>query len=112
LSVALTAEDVGDRFPDRLTAQSVLAWLAEHGWSIDQLQEHRAACQSAGVAWPHPLAAEQRQKISAARFAALMAEIRQAAGLVGPVRVRQSNVQMTAADRRLLQDVPPHHGAI
>ena len=59
---------------------------------------------------PHPLPADLGAGLGAAQVWAAVAELRRRLGSVPPpVGVTRSR-PLTADERRLLQDVPPHHG--
>jgi hypothetical protein len=64
--------------------------------------------------WPHPVPAELMTGLGYAQFAAALAQLRQALGLNGPLAVaagRDPSAPVSAEERRLLDEVPPHHGA-
>jgi len=95
-----------------LNAGAIVAWLAEQGWTTDRLAEHRAGCQESGEPWPHPVPAGWLPPGSAARFHALLTAVRDAAGVRGLVaRQVPAERHIGPAERRLLGDVPPHHGS-
>ena len=72
-----------------------------------------AAASSRGVEpWPHPVPADLMQGLGHAQFGAALAQLRRELGLdrpQGPPRVGSAQ-PVTARDRRLLDEVPPHHG--
>ena len=59
----------------------------------------------------HPLPADLAAGVGAAQLAAAAAEVRRRLGVTpGPGAVIRERA-LTADERRLLQDVPPHHGS-
>lgn len=57
----------------------------------------------------HPVPADLAHGLGAAQLGAAVAELRRR--LTGPPRARVAGERpLTADERRLLQDVPPHHG--
>ena len=57
----------------------------------------------------HPLPADLAEGLGAAQLGAAVAELRRR--LTGPARLTVADERpLTADERRLLQDVPPHHG--
>jgi hypothetical protein len=63
----------------------------------------------AEIARAHPLPADLAQDLGAAQLGAAVAELRRR--LAGPPLATVAGERpLTADERRLLQDVPPHHG--
>jgi hypothetical protein len=58
---------------------------------------------------PHPLPVDLAEGLGAAQLAAAAAELRRRLSGPPPAVVADSRA-LTADERRLLQDVPPHHG--
>lgn len=108
LGVALTGVDLGASGIEPADAGGVLAWLAEQGWTAEDLLAHRRARQAQQQPWPHPVPSALVG--SWAQFGALLKQVRQRAGLDGLVpSVHQGPKVLGPAERRLLADKPPHH---
>ena len=85
--------------------------LAEPGRTA--LTDHVLSTRAAGESWPHKVPDDLMLGLGYAQFAAALAELTSALGLGEsgePRRVGQAQLP-TAADRRLLEEVPPHHGS-
>ncbi|MDR0837779.1 MAG: hypothetical protein LBM94_06230 [Propionibacteriaceae bacterium] len=110
IAFALTGEVLTP--PMNVSAQSAaefVAWLADVGWDMSRLRAQRAQTTSAGKAWPYPVAAAERSQVGAAQWFAILRGVVAASGvneLSGPIN---SSAPPTAADLRLLAEVPPHH---
>jgi hypothetical protein len=76
------------------------------------LVEHVREVRAAGRAWPHPVPAELMAGLGHAQFAAALASLQRELALdrQGVVRAGDRPEPMTANLRRLLDEVPPHHG--
>lgn len=81
--------------------------------SDDELAAHVRSSAAAGLVWPHPVPDDLMAGLGYAQFAAALGQLRAALGLApqsGSPRV--GTTQMLGADeRRLLDEVPPHHGS-
>lgn len=80
----------------------------------DDLNRHVHATVAAGQPWPHPVPADLMAGLGRAQFTAALGELRVTLHLNGPARVatgRSSAARPTAAEQRLLDEVPPHHGS-
>jgi hypothetical protein len=68
---------------------------------------------AAGKSWPHPVPTELMAGLGYAQFTAALTALRSGLGLDGPTRVAAepaAGQPASAAERRLLEEVPPHHG--
>jgi len=76
------------------------------------LADHVLSTRAAGRPWPHPVPADLMQGLGYAQFAAALAELQAALGLEEWAETRRVGQAQptTPADRRLLDEVPPHHG--
>lgn len=66
-----------------------------------------------GAVWPYPLPSDLAAGLGPAQFAAALQQLTRDLGLdrsARPARVGRAQAS-TAADRRLLDEVPPHHGS-
>ncbi len=111
LASALVGSDLG--LPDAPAPQpdAVRAALADAGWDADRLAAHVAECRAAGEPWPHPVPDALRRGLGAAQFHAVLAALRHDLGLEGlEPRGPSRRTTLTPDERRLLADVPPHHG--
>lgn len=112
LGFALT----GEEFELPATAQpevdTLLAQLAEHGWTADRLGAHARDTAAAERPWPHQVPDRLRADCGPAQFHAALNRARSALGLVvletRPPSVRQ---HLNADEQRLMREVPPHHGS-
>lgn len=91
------------------TAADLVAALSAAGVDRAQLETHKAERQAAGLPWPHPVPAELRPDIGAAQFFSALRQVTDdlevhSWQVSGPAPTRP----LTADERRLLADVPPH----
>ena len=83
------------------------------GAGADALAEHVQEASQAGRPWPHPVPDDLMTGLGYAQFSAALMQLRSELGLTGPpgTASRGPTTQpLSAAERRLLDDVPPHHG--
>lgn len=103
VAFALTGVDVGEGGGD---------WrdrLAALGWTTARIAQHVRQCREENVPWPHAVPAEARGGIGAAQVLAAVASV--ASEFSSPeVGMRSVGQVLTADERRLLAEVPPHHG--
>ena len=110
LAWALTGEDLP--VVDVMTTSQFLESLEEVGWPTTRIESHARQTWAEGLPWPHPLPAGSLDNIGAAQWYAILGEVRHTLGLSvihlppGPPR------PLTPDERRLLDEVPPHHGPI
>lgn len=94
------------------------AHLGGQGWDRDRLGEHVRVCRAQGRVWPHPLPDDLRGQVPAAQFLSLLGAVRRQWGLDHVAQARRGVVQvdrghgstLSAAERRLLAERPPHFG--
>lgn len=101
---AVTGTQVALPEAPRWDAATLVSDLAAAGWSRDRI----ADAASGATVWPFSVDLEVG--IGAAQFAAALAQVRselQLAGLATPVVSTRRD--LTADERRLLADVPPHY---
>ena len=90
----------------------LVEWLDANDWNADRLTRHRDETQDAGRRWPHPVPASARGGLGAAQATTLVREVIARLGLDhGVVKVRRQ-VPADDADRRLMAELPPHHGRV
>lgn len=79
---------------------------------VARLVEHVQEVRAAGRAWPHQVPGELMDGLGHAQFAAALASLQRELALSsqGVVRTGDRPEPMTADLRRLLDEVPPHHG--
>lgn len=112
VATALAGVELPEPSGGALDAESIVRWLGDQGWPAERLAEHRAGCRESGEPWPHPVPAGWLPPGSAARFHALLTAVQDAAGVRGLVaRQVPAERHIGPAERRLLGDVPPHHGS-
>lgn len=106
VGLALTGQADGlDRItPDVLTA------LADAGWDAERILAHAEAVLAGGGVWPHPVPDALRARVGSARLFAVLQRVQQDLGLFGRAAAPAPRRPLTADERRLLHDVPPHHG--
>ncbi|HSN12865.1 MAG TPA: hypothetical protein VLS51_12230 [Propionibacteriaceae bacterium] len=106
LTACLVGEPVD--LPSSLTgARAVLDALAERGWPAARIVELAQARFEAELEWPFPVSRDVVAK-GPAQWYALVAEARTLLGLEGINRLPSGRTTLTADERRLLDDVPPH----
>jgi hypothetical protein len=113
LAYALT----GGRWDDLGTQQrpdlDAVAGLidARHPGGVPALRAAVAARRAAGEPWPHPLPDDLRRGLGAAQWLAALTGLRNLLDLdPAPDRPVLSDRAPDAEERRLLAEVPPHHG--
>lgn len=106
VGLALTGQ--ADRL-DRITPD-VLAALHDAGWDAERILAHAEAVLAAGGVWPHPVPEELRARVGSARLFAVLQRAQQELGMFGRAAAPAPRRPLTADERRLLNDVPPHHG--
>ncbi len=85
----------------------MLAALEQEGWPASRIVAIARARFDAEEAWPFPVAREV-VAVGAAQWYALVGEARSLLGLDGLVQAPATRTALTADERRLLSDVPPH----
>lgn len=85
--------------------------LADAGWDAERVLAHAQAVLAAGGVWPHPVPETMRAPVGAARLLAVLQRVQGDLGLFGRTAAPPPRRPLTADERRLLRDVPPHHGA-
>lgn len=108
LARALTGQDLPVTTTD---VTDLVGELAALGWDAPRLGELRRARMDSRLTWPFVVDVEVQRDFGFARFAARLAELREALGLTGkldaappPARPLDRDEQRLAADR------PPHWG--
>lgn len=95
------------------TATDIADALASQGWEAARLQQLRAQCQADELPWPFAVPREVMVDAGFARFAATLAQLRKHLGLDGLVPTIHTGPKVLGpAERRLLAEVPPHHGFV
>ena len=88
----------------------VHAALADEGWDRAAIQSHARAVIAGGGVWPHTVPDELRLRLGGARLLAAVQRAQADLGLFGQQVPPAAPRPLNADERRLLQDVPPHHG--
>jgi hypothetical protein len=106
LATSLVGESV-DLTGTSADARSVLAALDRHGWPAARIVALARERFEAEAVWPYPVS---REVVAAgpAQWYALVGEARTLLGLDGLEQPRPTRTTLTADERRLLDDVPPH----
>lgn len=88
-------------------AQAVLDALEDAGWSAEVICAIAYDRSAAEEPWPFPV---RREVVAAgpAQWYALVGHVRTLLGLDGEVRPPSTRTSLSADERRLLTDVPPH----
>ncbi len=93
---------------DATNVAGLLTSLAAAGWNPEQLQQLRRNRQQLRQPWPFAVPLEQLRAIGFARFDALLADVRQAAGLEGLAPAQPAIRPLNPAEQRIVADRPPH----
>ena len=94
------------------TADELIGLMAAAGQTADDLRQQATAAWQADRAWPAPLDPAVLRLIGPARWSALVAGLLARLGLVGLTAPPSRRTTLTADERRLLDDLPPHHGLV
>ncbi|MDR1385991.1 MAG: hypothetical protein LBJ44_00020 [Propionibacteriaceae bacterium] len=109
LAWALTGQplDLGQlNDPDQL-----LAALEGRGWDATALRSRAQSARDRGQPWPDRPPAEQLARIGAARWRAATERVVACLGLQAVALPPSRRTSLTADERRLLAERPPHHGS-
>lgn len=113
VGLALTGEQIEASASGPVHGSDAAAWLLEHGWPPERVQQHRHDMVDQEVLWPHALPADLLGRGTAAQFHALLEECRTLLGVSGAVsRMRPAETHLTPDDLRLIAELPPHHGHV
>lgn len=108
LAMAVTGEDLPVTASD---VPSLVAELTRLGWGRERVQQLRRERMEQRLAWPFPVAPELMAGAGFARFAALLADLREALGVSGRLAAPPAPRRALNPDeRRLVADRPPHWG--
>ena len=111
---ALTGEDLAvDEVSTGATSDDIAAWLARRGWDVERLRRRAGNVRAEGGRWPAAVGPERREGLGPAQFQALLRQVLLVLGLdhATPV-LRDATTPMDATDRRLVAELPPHHGRV
>lgn len=90
---------------------SLAADLASLSWDADAVRRHALEVTAAGEPWPHLVPAGMRAGLGAAQFQAALLALRELLDVAAlDVQPPSTRTDLTAAERVLLAEVPPHHG--
>lgn len=79
---------------------------------LDKIRTRVRQLRAAGAPWPHPVPSELMVGIGYAQFAAAMDRLLDQLELNAPIPSPVlTDRALTAEERRLADDVPPHHGS-
>nr|NLI50253.1 hypothetical protein [Propionibacterium sp.] len=110
LAFALTGVELPLGLQDRPDTEALLRELRSSGWSPESLADHARRRLAASETWPHPIPDALRRGLGAAQLLAALGEVRAALNVsVLEERGPSRRSALTADERRLLADVPPHH---
>ena len=96
------------RVPDLAAVTAAIAERCRGG--LPGLREEIRQRRAVGEPWPYPVPAELRQGLGAAQWIAALTALRQRLDLDAVERPVLSDRPPDADERRLLNEVPPHHG--
>jgi len=103
----------GDGRPAALAPEEdkaeILRTLAALGWTRHRLIAHAQSTWARHEPWPHPVPGAAA-RFGAARWQAALDSIRHRLGLDAAPRPPSRRTALTADERRLLADKPPHYG--
>ena len=106
IAFALTGEELDLPTSSAPNPGALLAQLADAGWARVRIAEHAHAASG----WPHPVPDALRAGLGAAQLFAALGRAREELGVaVLDPRPPSGRTALTADERRLLADVPPHH---
>jgi hypothetical protein len=88
----------------------LLAALATADWDLDRIRTHAAERRRQGEPWPHPVPLAWLREYGAARWAATIGDVVTRIGTQTSTAER-SERPLSTDERRLLAEVPPHHGS-
>ncbi len=91
-------------------AGDVHAALADSGWDRAAILSHAQAVSAAGGIWPHPVPDDLRLRLGSAQLLAAVQRAQLDLGLFGQPASPAPPRALNPDERRLLQEVPPHHG--
>ena len=109
LGVALCGETLGADGTAH-TPGEVLRWMTAAGWDQETLCRHAWAQWDQKEPWPHPIPPGSLEGISAAQWYATLSAVRTALGVDQVPHPPSKPRDLSQAERRLVQDLPPHHG--
>ncbi|SDL43287.1 hypothetical protein [Tessaracoccus oleiagri] len=107
LGRALTGETLPLTSP---LLEDLVGDLRDLGWGAEQLGLLRQARQESGEPWPFPVRRDVVAEVGFAVFHARLAALRDALGLTGLQTMQRASRALTAEERRLAADRPPHWG--
>jgi hypothetical protein len=108
LAQALTGS--APTLPAAQSSSDLLQALAALGWTKSAIRDRAQSAWAEGRPWPLPLP-EASARFGAARWQAALAELRQELDLSVTVVPPRPRRPLTADERRLLAERPPHYGA-
>jgi len=101
----LSLDENGAADPD-----AVVAGLAGLGWTAERVGAHAREVVASEQPWPHPVPEQLRAGCGPAQLHAAVARTRELLGLTTlEVRTPSRRTRLTADEKRLLAEVPPHH---
>lgn len=108
LAESVTGQDLPVTASD---VPSLVAELSALGWGGDRIRGLRRERMEQRLPWPFPVAPELIAEVGFARFAALLADLRDALGVSGRLEASPAPSRVLNSDeRRLVADRPPHWG--
>ena len=111
LGRALTGQDI--LFESSPTnVEEILSALALAGWPPERIRDHAEQTREADEPWPHPIDLDAVRAVGPARWYALLGSALTTLGLDVDPQKPSNRTTLNADERRLLQDVPPHHGNV
>ena len=107
IAFALTGENADLRVQETPDLDLLVGQLADVGWDTERIAAHARGVQP----WPHPVPDAVRTGLGAAQLHAAIGRARDRYGLVALTVLPPSRrTNLTADERRLLGEVPPHFG--
>ncbi|MCL2736101.1 MAG: hypothetical protein FWD75_05650 [Propionibacteriaceae bacterium] len=111
IAYALTGETLS-LDPETDSAASLLDALESAGWPPQRVRDQALLAWEEERPWPHPLPPSSVAEVGAAQWYARLAQARALLGLDAVQLPPSRRTVLTPEERRLLTDVPPHHGPV
>ena len=111
LAYALTGDEVPIRDTDG-TTKDFLAALGEAGWPPERISRLANQAWEQESRWPYPLPPHALDDVGPAQWYAALTDVRTVLGLDAIRQAPSKRTVLNEAERRLMADLPPHHGRV
>jgi len=92
--------------------EELLAALEGAGWPAQRVRDQAYSLWEQEQPWPYPLPPDRIHQVNAAQWYAILGQVRTLLGLDVVHLPPSHRTTLTADERRLLADLPPHHGLV